>query len=36
MGILTTPATGSNGRILIGQEAVFGRFVAPTHLLEFT
>ncbi len=36
MGILTTPATGANGRIVLGQEAVFGNIVAPTHLIEFT
>lgn len=36
MGIRTTPATGANGRITIGQQAVFNRIVPPTHLIEFT
>jgi hypothetical protein len=34
MGILTSAATGSRGRVTIGQESVFGRIVQPTHLFE--
>lgn len=36
MGIRTTPATGANGRITIGQQDVFNLIVPPTHLIEFT
>lgn len=34
MGILTSAATGSRGRVTIGQESVFGQIVQPTHLFE--
>jgi len=36
MGIQSTAATGSKGTVKIGQQAVFGRFVQPTHFTEFT
>jgi hypothetical protein len=36
MGISTSPATGSRGQITIGEEALYGVPVSPTHLVGFT